>query len=393
MRFTKVFVFLAFLGSSVWAQNAQTLSVLGEDPIDISSIPEGENLQLGLINNTPSTLTLTFSFELQEPNKTVPALDGRTLSGNGSQNYFSIPITQGVRGSMTPGYLVINAVSDSPTTNIRIERQLVNPKPASSFKNVQGVAWLALVLAVCAIGLAFIPSRSCKNPGRKFWTGWLAGTPQVSFTESIGSVSAILLASSNSGLIPSVTGLVAPETKSLQILGLIFLIPILLAPLILRVTMRRASSKDVLCSTKKSGDTPEVIEDKVNISWYTVASFISLTGTLLQVYVLYEWLKLLDLSFLPVLIDWAVAISIVFAIFISALGFATVRSALCNLRLCRNKENENVSNEQERTVAVLMSTFSDDLQAKLQAGIEEGKINIVQPNSQSSTRKLRNILF
>ncbi len=225
MRFIEVFVFLVILGSPVWAQGVQTLTVLGDDPIDISSIAEGEDLQLGLRNNTASALKLTFSFEAQDSNPPKTSDESLiadienpvTLEGNSSQDYFSVPIAPEARAA-APGYLVINAESnDNPATTIKIEAPFINlPK----FEPQWWAAKLALIVTILAIALAFLLGRRRSATSEKISKGWVAGLPQVSFTESFGSLSTLLLAVTNTGLLPTISALTEPGTRSLQVLVL-----------------------------------------------------------------------------------------------------------------------------------------------------------------------------
>lgn len=407
MRFIKVFVFLALLGSPVWAQ---PLTVLNGNPIDISSIAEGKNLQLGLQNDTPDSLTLTFSFEAQDSNppktsdeKLIADIENPvTLAGNGSQDYFSVPIAPEVR-AVTPGYLVINAESnDNSATAIRIEAPFINlPK----FEPQWWAAISAPIIAISVVMLALLLGHRRPIPDENISEGWIAGLPQVSFTESFGSLSTLLLAVTNAGLLPAISALTEPGTRSLQVLGFIFALPIILAPMILRFSLSPVRDDEELCKPSISDEVPE---EKTRVEWFLIASGISLTGTLLQTYVLYEWLKLLDLSFLrttSVLVEsprnpvvwavanfgWAAAISSILAALIVVLGVTTVRYALINLRLCKTRKNE----EEKKPICIVICgkvVTSPDKETKplLQAPVLAQPIVLRESRPR---RKLRNTLF
>lgn len=381
MRFEKNLVLLIMLGSVAWAQEAQTLTVLGDDPIDISSIAEGKNLQLGLRNNTENTLTLAFSFrtltgDLIEEGSPPEGQSWEQLRGRGSQEYFPILITQKVHDATGSGYLVITATpEDGPEDPITIERKFSN----TTFT----LKWPAL-LALAAFPIVLLAWRlpvKCQNKNAK--QGWIAGTPQVSFTESIGSLSTLFLAVSNTGLIPAISEITESSTHSLQVMGVLFALPIILAPMILRFSLTPVGAEEMACNDSES-DTEA--EEKTKTWVFVLASGLSLMGTLLQIYVLYEWLTLLDLSFLGPRLN--IAIPIILALLIASLGFVTVRYALCNLQLCpKPLELQRGAKMFARFNTLSLDKLSaDDMKELTQKDI------LVVPTSRP-TRKLRNTLF
>lgn len=328
MRFIKIFVFLALLGSSVWAQGTQPLTVLGDDPIDISSVAKGEPLQLGLQNNTSRPLTLTFSFEAQN-NKLIEYPENIKQEGiaipGGSTIYISLPLFPEVRNTKN-GYLVINtAAAVKPANQTRVEVPFTSPvkfKP-KWFLPIVAASFVIALLAWAIFG---------RNLGAEVRTGWIAGTPKVSFTESFGSLSTLLLAVSNAGLLPAVSALVEPGTRSLQVLGFFYALPIILAPVILRLGVRPLDGNEHYESP--NGD--EKATEKTPTWLFVIAAGISLSGTLLQTYLLYEWLKLLDLTFLGTFLNsgFEVIIPCSVGLLVALLAISSIRYAIHNLRLC-----------------------------------------------------------
>ncbi len=404
MRFIKVFVFLALLGSPV---GAQPLTVLGEEPFDLSPLAQGGTVQLGVINRWYKPLDITVKLENKDRVLVAEILKG-SIQKRGSQNYFPLAFPEQKSADSIPssGYVVVEArekSGDSPL--LTIVKRFENSPPF----RLHWVVLLAPILAGLAVWQANKQSRAYLQNNEDVIRGWVAGTPKVSFTESFGSLSTVFLAVSNSAIIPVVSEVAQPSATPLQIMGVIFALPVILAPVILRAKLHSLAPGEEFYKPSEADDAVTTdIDEKVSDGWFIFSSFIALTGTLLQIYVLYEWLKLIDLSFLPTLpfnfagqpeilgamaaIGWNALIPAVIALLIVQLGFATTKNALRNLRLCQG-DNPPLSGAQ---LLDLLSTsqlaLMPDTVSPASSGSSASSPRLVL-SPQRRRRKLHNTLY
>lgn len=287
----------------------QTLTVLGDESLDLSPLARGKTVSLGLVNTSDSLLYITVRLKIAdgvpvsirgEPNGQIR----RTiLQGGGSQDYLSLNLANKVNPEGNEvalpesGYIVIEAREASQTGEplTSIEKKFSNPK----LFVLHWITWLAPFIAVGTILLAWGWSNWTRPSGSSFIRGWIAGTPKVSFTESFGSLTTSVLAFSNIALIPAIPEAVTGNYEPLQVAGLIFGLTILLGPIILKLVARQTSSDESPYLTEAEEAEGDKVEEKVRVWWFVLASIVSLTGTLLQLYVLFCWLNQIDLSFLP----------------------------------------------------------------------------------------------
>lgn len=263
MRFIKVFVFLAFLGSPVWAQETQPLTVLSENPIDISQAFT-KKLKVGFRNEGDQALTLSFKFSAA-PNATEVT---QTLKGR-SERYLPIDVPQQIIKTDNPGILTITAQSEnSKVAPIVIERELeTTTVPFHRF---------TLFLPVLAFGLVIIAWTTGKPDGAELFRSWIPGKPQLDLTKSLGSLSALLFAVSNTGILSALNDVSDSDTRGLQIMAVLFTAPIVLAPLIVKLTA-----------------TPVVLGNEKEKSpvWANLFNvFLVLVGLFAQTYLMYLWL-------------------------------------------------------------------------------------------------------
>ncbi len=407
-------LFLAFvvaLFSSVAL--GQTLTVIGEEPLDLSPLARGERVALGL-SNTGET-PLKFSLRLRDSGSnafigdddiTLKPLNDIELS-RGSQVYVDLAPLADLEELPRSGYLVINALSNG--TRFTVETRFLNPIPFQ----LHWIILLAPVIAVIVVLVAAAHGSTVPRPSTNIISGWLAGTPKVSFTESFGSLTTGLIALSNFALIPELSEAVTAELDPLQVAGLVFALPILLGPIIVKVSSQPVGPKEKLCCLPISeGENDKAsADDKVRGGWYNLAAIISLTGTLLQIYILFAWLQRLDISFLPSLtvgtlaigsasaapagnplIGWDIIIATSIFISVSVLCYRTVVRAFRTLRLCTKTVSKDNT---QLTYALIPVTVSADGALMINQG---GTTTATMLLSRSaplplSNRKLYNTLY
>ena len=247
-------------------------------------------------------------------------------------------------------------------------------------------------------------TRNPRNPN--IW--WIAGAPELSFTQSFGAVSTLLLAATNTSLIPIVTDLLKPETQPLQILGFVFAIPIVVAPMLLRVGLRPVEKDEVLISPQVSSDESGV---KMWVIVYLLASAILLFGILMQVFILHSWLEKLNsstTSVLPPGIDWTRLIPWTIGIIVAVYSIMSIRYAVRTLVLvtdtsptepepivvccCCDKKKPCCDKKSPETAVDVSS--SDATSTEPQKGRDEAQEKTTrQRHRPSSGKKLRTPLF
>lgn len=290
MRFVGVFVLLALLGSPVWAQEKQPLTVLSENPINISQAFT-EQLKIGLRNEGEQPLTLSFKFSAApDATGTTQTLEAR------NERYLPVDVPEQVMKADAPGILIISAQpTDSEAAPTIVERELETITIAF-YRSMPLLPGLALVLV-------FVAWFSGRPRGAPFFRSWIPGKPQLDLTKSLGSLSALLFAVSNTGILSALAGVPDSDTQGLQIMAVLCTAPIVLAPLIVKLSA-------TLVEPASEKEKSPVWANLLNV-------FLVLVGLFAQTYLMYLWLTdaggvfvFLNLNVIfPVIIGCIVAIS------------------------------------------------------------------------------------
>lgn len=278
----------------------QGLGVLGTEPYDLSSLTPEQPVTLGLVNTGEGAVTVDIrAFREATHVPQTQAATGTSLLADaplagGAQDYVTLTLPSGTE-LWEEGYLLVQVTPSGDVPPYTLEKQFISEPVAFDDR----LAWASLLGAALLVWLGHDSGKRWVNrlhprPAANF--RWIAGAAEVSFTTSFGSLTTLLLAATNAGLIPAASNLLSPETRPLQVLGLISTIPIILAPMILKLGQRPVRNDEQLIAPAVYSKTPE---EKSPIRYYLVGSFVLLAGIWFQILILHQWLKQLDLNTVP----------------------------------------------------------------------------------------------